>query len=52
MHDEDELVSISRKEYVSLLEEARMLSILEAHGVDNWNGYHEAYKEFVAGKDF
>lgn len=52
MEDEDRLVSITEKEYLSLLEDSRMLSILEAHGVDNWNGYAEAYKEFLHGKDF
>lgn len=50
--DEDRLVSITEKEYLSLLEDSRMLSILKAHGVDNWNGYAEAYKEFLHGKDF
>ena len=37
-----ETVTISQKEYDSLLEARAMLSALEAAGVDNWEGYEGA----------
>jgi hypothetical protein len=39
---EEETVTITLKEYESLLEDSRWLSCLEAAGVDNWNGYDHA----------
>ena len=35
----EETVTISKKEYESLLEDSEKLSALEAAGVDNWEGY-------------
>jgi hypothetical protein len=36
---EDDTVTISRKEYESLKEDAALLAHLEANGVNNWEGY-------------
>lgn len=38
----EETVTITKKEYNSLLEDAAFLSALQAMGVDNWQGYDEA----------
>jgi hypothetical protein len=38
----EETVTISKKEYESLLEDSEKLSALEAAGVDNWEGYDNA----------
>lgn len=38
----EETVTISKKEYESLLEDSEKLSALEAAGVDNWQGYDDA----------
>jgi hypothetical protein len=35
-------ITISKKEYESLLEDSEKLSALEAAGVDNWEGYDNA----------
>lgn len=37
-----EEVTISRQEYLGLLESRRWLDALEAAGVDNWQGYDDA----------
>jgi hypothetical protein len=39
----DETVTISKKEYESLKEDARWLQCLENAGVDNWPGIEFAY---------
>jgi len=39
---ENETVTITKKEYLSLLENSKFLSCLENAGVDNWSGYHYA----------
>jgi len=41
---EDEVV-IKVKKFEYLLERDRILSALEAAGVDNWEGYSEAFEE-------
>lgn len=41
-----ETVTISKKEYLSLLEDRNMLTALENAGVDNWNGYDYAMETF------
>jgi hypothetical protein len=38
----EETVTISKKEYESLKEDARWLQCLENAGVDNWEGYDYA----------
>jgi hypothetical protein len=39
------MITISLKEYNSLLQDARILMALEAGGVDNWEWYHESLKD-------
>lgn len=39
-------VTINEDYFEELLNDALFLSILEAQGVDNWNGYSEAQAEF------
>jgi hypothetical protein len=46
----DETITITKKEYDSLIEDSETLSALESAGVDNWSGYDYAmeilkYKE-------
>lgn len=36
---EDETVTISKKEYDELIEDRRILRLLQAGGVDNWEWY-------------
>jgi len=38
----EETITISKKEYESLKEDARWLQCLENAGVDNWEGYDYA----------
>lgn len=38
----EETVTISKKEYESLLEDRKWLQALEGAGVDNWQGYDYA----------
>lgn len=35
----EEMVTITRKEYDSLIEDSEFLEALRAAGVDNWEGY-------------
>ena len=35
----EERINISKKEYIELVEESRLLRHLQANGVDNWEGY-------------
>ena len=41
-----ETVTITKEEYEYLLEQSEFLGCLEACGVDNWNGYSDAYEMF------
>lgn len=42
----EETVTISKKEYESLLEDRKWLQALEGAGVDNWEGYDFARELF------
>ena len=42
----EDVVTISMKEYDSLLDDAFLLQCLRNAGVDNWEGYHYAMQEF------
>jgi len=42
---EEETVTISRKEYEELLDDAKWRIALESGGVDNWQGYYESLRE-------
>jgi hypothetical protein len=39
----EETVTISKKRYDSLIDAQKKLDRLEAAGVDNWEGYSEAF---------
>ena len=40
----EETITISKKEYESLLEDQKLLQALQDYGVDNWTGYDGAIK--------
>ena len=42
--ESSETVTISKKEYEQLLEDSKFLQALRDSGVDNWEGYSEAYR--------
>ena len=46
----EEMVTITKTEYETLLDNQRWLSALECAGVDNWCGYSEA-KDMLAEWD-
>lgn len=48
---EAEMVTITKKEYESLLDSQRQLDCLECAGVDNWEGYHYAMQEYFGAED-
>lgn len=46
----EKLIEISVKEYEELLDDSIKLEYLESYGVDNWQGYDEAMREFYASR--
>lgn len=42
----EETITISKKEYEELYNDSLLLSFLEAHGVDNWEGWDDARREY------
>jgi hypothetical protein len=46
-----ETVTIPLVDYLSLLDDSLLLELLQGHGVDNWEGYGEAYRDYVAQLD-
>ena len=38
-----DVITISKEEYEKLLKDSQFLQCLEACGVDNWNGYSDAW---------
>ena len=42
---DEEMITISKKYYDSLVEDSQLLDRLRAAGVDNWGGYSEAFSE-------
>lgn len=40
--NEEETITITKKEYDSLVEDSEFLNALQEAGVDNWEGYHIA----------
>lgn len=52
--DEQEMVTITLREYESLQKDSHWLSCLEQAGVDNWCGFDEArdiYREETEGEE-
>ncbi|QWK78602.1 hypothetical protein [Ochrobactrum sp. BTU1] len=45
MNGDKETVTISKKEYDSLLDSSNKLNCLENGGVDNWEWYYESLKQ-------
>lgn len=41
----DEMVTITKSEYNSLLQQAKRLAALEAGGVDNWQWYYDSLRD-------
>ncbi len=41
----EEMITISKKRYESLLESEKELDCLHAGGVDNWEWYHESLQD-------
>lgn len=41
------MVTITKEEYDKLVWDSEFLGALESHGVDNWEGYSEAYTSVV-----
>ena len=50
----DDNIILSKNEYEELMKANIFLDSLEAHGVDNWAGYGDAYDDFeaVTGVDY
>ena len=44
-------VTINEDYFQELLNDSLFLSILEAHGVDNWDGYGYAQEEFYQDEE-
>ncbi|MGG1339073.1 hypothetical protein ABE244_00500 [Bacillus toyonensis] len=44
VENDEKTVTISRAEYLELLEDSEFLSCLQAAGVDNWDGYGYAWE--------
>lgn len=42
--DQEEQITISKKEYDKLVEDQAFLEALKAAGVDNWSGYDYAWE--------
>lgn len=40
----EETITITKKEYDQLLKDSRFLNALEEYGVDNWDGYGDAFR--------
>jgi hypothetical protein len=43
-------ITIDKKQYDSLCDDSNKLMFLEAHGVDNWQGYDDAMEDFLGDK--
>lgn len=46
MENKEEVITISKKVYDSLVEDSQWLGCLEAAGVDNWEGYDTAVEMY------
>jgi hypothetical protein len=48
----EETITITQKEYKYLKQRARLLTHLEAAGVDNWDGFDYAWQEYTEDESF
>jgi hypothetical protein len=46
----DHMVAITKKELARLKDRENFLEALQAAGVDNWQGYSEAYRFYKTGE--
>ena len=46
-----ETVTISKEKYDQLIEDSTFLNALRAMGVDNWEGYSEAYRMVIEDEE-
>lgn len=51
MKKKEEMITITKSEYESLLDDANKLSCLECMGVDNWCGYGDAMQMYREEKE-
>jgi len=51
MTDDPFPITISRERHKELLDAERRLDALEAAGVDNWEGYDEAIRDYYGGSE-
>lgn len=47
----EEMVTISKEEHEELLDRVNLLEALECMGVDNWQGYGDAYELYNEWKE-
>ena len=47
---DEELITITKKEYDSLIDDMKTLRALEAGGVDNWEWYGDSISEYYPEK--
>lgn len=45
MNNEEPLIPVTRKRLDELIRKEKLLDALEAHGVDNWEWYDNAYND-------
>lgn len=48
---EEEMITITKKEYEDLKDDSVRLGFLEQHGVDNWTWYDDAMKDYWIWKE-
>ena len=49
--DDEEMVTITKREYDGLCRDEHFLQCLADWGVDNWNGYDEAQSQYREEQD-
>lgn len=47
----EKTITLKYEDYEELCDSQRFLDLLEAYGVDNWDGYDMARQEFNEAKD-
>lgn len=50
-NNKQKLTCISKEYYEYLRNKALLMEVLEGHGVDNWDGYGDAYGDFLTEKE-
>ena len=47
----EEMIKITKEEYDHLKDRALLCDMLEGYGVDNWQGWDDAYQGYLAEKE-